>query len=280
MVQRTPAARESLVGFLAPTKKAEQEIIFELERAGADLEDKIKRLTRSSKISDRVRADQYRAARRAIHVRLAETYQNVGLITLKHRSQAIVRATEIGGAYDAVVMRRGMTAKQIKEHREGLLRNAEEQVERLMLRHQYTHMPLSRQVYRTQALTNGWVDRLIARNIAQGASVKEFADELSRFINPNVRGGVRYAATRLARTEISNAYHAAAVRHAQISPYVTGLKWNLSSSHGRPDACDALNEKVFDPFKVPRKPHPQCMCFLTPVSPSEEDFINAFLATL
>lgn len=144
-----------------------------------------------------------------------------------------------------------------------------------------SYKPLSEQVYKTGALSKGMVDAKINVMIAQGASAVEIAAAARRFINPDVPGGVSYASMRLGRTELNNAFHASAAARYQASPFVQNIEWNLSGSHPRNDICDELaNEDVgfgagvYPPDDVPEKPHPQCLCYITPELMSDEEFIN------
>jgi hypothetical protein len=141
---------------------------------------------------------------------------------------------------------------------------------------------LSPNVYRTQALSNKWVARAVNRGLALNLSSREIAKSVRGMINPNTPGGVSYAARRLARTEINNAFHTTTIRAAANEPWNEGFKWNLSSSHPRPDPCnplaeddhDGLGAGVFKPKNVPGKPHPQCLCYLTVVQIDDDVFID------
>jgi hypothetical protein len=144
------------------------------------------------------------------------------------------------------------------------------------------NISLSKQVYSTQALANGWVEKEINRGVALGRSAREIANSVRSMINPNVKGGVSYAAMRLGRTELNNAFHTATILRASDDPWTKGFKWHKSSSHPRPDPCDALADDdhdglgagIFLPKNVPGKPHPQCLCYLTVVQVEEEEFID------
>lgn len=146
---------------------------------------------------------------------------------------------------------------------------------------------LSQQVYKTQALSQGWVDRAVNRVILQGGSWRDIADVAKKYIDPNTPGGVSYAAKRLGRTELNNAFHRTQISLGEANPWVEGQKWNLSGRHPRTDVCDTLakhTEKrgaergVFPADNVPAKPHPQCLCYLTAVTVSEEEFFDRLLA--
>jgi hypothetical protein len=136
--------------------------------------------------------------------------------------------------------------------------------------------PLSRRVYRAGSLAAGTLDRQINSHIARGASHKELANAVSKSIKPSVPGGVSHAAMRLARTEIGNAYHAQSIGEYQDEPWVINVEWNLSGSHN-PDPREICEQYadigIFDKAKVPPLPHPNCMCYITPVL---EDFSTLY----
>lgn len=145
---------------------------------------------------------------------------------------------------------------------------------------------LSQQVYKTKALADGWVDRAVSRAILLGLDARTIAREVSRFIRPDVPGGVSYAAFRLGRTELNNAFHTTNINRRKEEPWVEGMKWNLSNSHGNNDDCDGYasdshipggDAGVFRPDQVPGKPHPNCLCFVTAVSVPPEEFARRFL---
>jgi len=78
---------------------------------------------------------------------------------------------------------------------------------------------LSDKVYKTQALSNKWVEQAVNRGIATNKSAREIARSVRHLIDPNVKGGVSYAARRLARTEINNAFHTTTIRAAADQPW-------------------------------------------------------------
>lgn len=144
------------------------------------------------------------------------------------------------------------------------------------------NIDLSPRVYRTRALSQRWVQREINRGLALGRSADEIARSVRALISPSVRGGVDYAARRLGRTEINNAFHTTTIRMASNQPWTEGFKWMLSDSHTRPDPCDTyakedhddLGDGVFAKGNVPGKPHPQCLCYLVVVTVGEDEFLN------
>jgi hypothetical protein len=147
-------------------------------------------------------------------------------------------------------------------------------------------IPLSAQVYKTQSLGSGLVDRAVNRGIALGSSAKDIAKSVRGMIHPGTPGGVSYAAMRLGRTELNNAFHRTQVSQAQRKPWINGMQWNISGSHEQIDECDDYAEEghypngepgVFRPEDVPMKPHPQCLCFVTSVTVSRDEFLNRFM---
>lgn len=148
-------------------------------------------------------------------------------------------------------------------------------------------IPLSQQVYRTSVASGQRLDRAINAMIVNGASAREIARRVHGYIDPSTPGGASYAAMRLGRTELNNAFHTTTLRLAEDNPMVEAMKWNLSRSHPKADVCDEYaNEThmrdgepgVYRKGDVPNKPHPQCFCFVTPVTPDDEEFVANFHA--
>jgi hypothetical protein len=140
--------------------------------------------------------------------------------------------------------------------------------------------PLSLRVYRSKALAQGWVQRDVTSGIARGASAKEIAQTVRKHIRPNTPGGVSYAALRLGRTELNNAFHATAIELSKDRPWIQAMEWNLSAVHQSDplgvEICETYAKKVFEVDKVPAKPHPQCRCFVVPVL----EPVNVFIQNL
>lgn len=145
-----------------------------------------------------------------------------------------------------------------------------------------TDRPLSARVYSTQSLANRWVQNVINRNLARGSSAKEIAKQVKRHILPSTPGGTSYAALRLGRTELNNAFHATAIDTAQNRPWVTGMRWYLSDTHhahpNRVEVCERLAGQLFDLDLVPGKPHPQCRCFVVPEVEAADVFLRHLTA--
>jgi hypothetical protein len=63
------------------------------------------------------------------------------------------------------------------------------------------------------------------------------------------------------------------------------MRWNLSGSHPEPDECNEYAEQshmpngeagLWLPEEVPLKPHPNCLCYVTPENVSRDQFIADF----
>lgn len=141
---------------------------------------------------------------------------------------------------------------------------------------------LSKSVYRGQAFTTGKIDDIVNQGILLGKSAREIATDVKGFINPKTPGGVRYAAHRLGRTELNNAYHETSRRSYDEAPFVEAVRWIISGSHPRPDTCDEyaqddparLGQGVYKTNDVPDKPHPNCFCYIIPVTPDPDEFLR------
>lgn len=146
-------------------------------------------------------------------------------------------------------------------------------------------IPLSQQVYRTSVASGQQLDRTLNALILNGASAREIATRVKGFIDPATAGGASYAAMRLGRTELNNAFHTVSKTHYQDNPFIDGVKWSLSSSHPKADQCDEYahgvhfrggEPGVFKPDDLPSKPHPQCFCFMEPTMIDDDEFVKQF----
>ena len=99
------------------------------------------------------------------------------------------------------------------------------------------------------------------------------AEKLDEAIQYFLERKVRYHSLVIARTEANNAFRAGHVEQAKASPWVRGIKWNLSASHRIECECEVLAEQdlyglgpgVYPPDRLPERPHPNCFCFFTDV---------------
>jgi hypothetical protein len=134
---------------------------------------------------------------------------------------------------------------------------------------------LSKRVYLNRALDDGRVVQIIRQGLISGLSAKELAADVYKYVSPTAPGGASYAAMRLARTEINNAFHERQILGAN-RPGVSAVKWNLSGSHRVPDLCNVYaahgGNGEWAVGEVPEKPHPNCFCYLTYVMISSAEF--------
>jgi hypothetical protein len=134
---------------------------------------------------------------------------------------------------------------------------------------------LSTMVYRQEAFHADKLETLIRQGIISNLSAKELAADAYRYVNPATKGGASYAAMRLARTEINNAFHERQIDGAK-RPGVTAVKWNLSGSHRVPDLCNVYamhgGNGRWPTDEIPDKPHPQCFCYLTYITAPPDEF--------
>jgi len=134
---------------------------------------------------------------------------------------------------------------------------------------------LSDRIYANGRLSVKQAGKVVERGLALQRSAKEIAFAVRGHFSPVVPGGSSYAAMRLARTEINNAHHSTTLRLSKDKPWVQGWKWHLSSSHPRPDPCDALAaQEHTDKDNPPSKPHPQCLCYVTHLQEDPDVFMN------
>lgn len=163
-----------------------------------------------------------------------------------------------------------------------LLQTSREGIQSLVSRKE-NGITLSQRVYRDGVIQSGKMNDLIDSGLLRGLNAKELSKEVFDYVDPHTPGGASYAAKRLARSEINNAFHQTSIRRMQDSPWVNGVRWNLSSSHPKPDECDefahdehtrTLGPGVFRVQDVPSKPHPQCFCYVTPVTMDDDEFIK------
>jgi hypothetical protein len=139
-------------------------------------------------------------------------------------------------------------------------------------------------VYKTQALSTGLVHRKVQQGMILGKGAKEIAKDVSSLIKPDVAGGVSYAANRLARTELNNAFKTAQEQRYIDEPWTLGMRWNLSGSHPTPDECNdyavadehGLGKGIWPVGHRPRS-HPNCLCYLTVEQMDDDEWIDRFV---
>lgn len=238
--------------------------------------------------SERIRISQFRRNKGAIDKVIKEFWSNAGGVI----QSRLIGASDISvGMSDEIARALGQAARSsrklagsqrlIDSFESAAFRGVENVQSRLM-----NDIHLSPRVYRNRALTIGQVDSAVNRGIVLNKSAKEIAKSVYGLISSRTPGGASFAAMRLGRTELNNAFHITQTRSYAEQPWITGVKWSLSGSHPRPDACDdyangdhdGLGRGVFKKGDVPGKPHPQCLCYITAITIDRDDFVDDLIS--
>lgn len=284
------ASRQAYTRHLAATRVADRRIAAALRDAAREGERIIARtLGNPANVSQQVRRAQFQQSILALRESQAALWGEVTSATRAGIDRASLAATQ--GQMDLLnVLTRAVSeqglggpaqAQQLLDSFMSAARAAAEDVRSRVI----NNVNLSDQVWRTRSLSEGWVDRAVNRGIGLQKSAREIARDVRHLIRPDTPGGVSYAANRLARTEINNAFHTTEIRQGQELPWIEAFQWHLSGSHPVPDDCDdladmdhdGLGEGIFRKDNVPFKPHPQCLCFLTTVTIRPEEFNQRLL---
>lgn len=230
--------------------------------------------------------EQHRGTTRALQTALAA--QQVELWAATHSAVKI----GVGDSFDATAMLQAAFDEGIFKRagvdavawRNSMLASSRAGIDAFLARKEFNYT-LSQRVYRNRALSQGQVQRTVDTGLALGKSAKEIAQDVKRFIDPATPGGASYAAMRLGRTEVQNAFHTSSVKRYQATPWVSFVKWTLSGSHDHPDLCNEYAESVhvrgkgagvFRDEDVPAKPHPQCLCYIDPIADDMDTFAKNF----
>lgn len=247
-----------------------------LGAAVRDLDKDIARLQGSSKIGDQITLLQARQTRLALKRQTATVFSNIEDVMARGKRSAASLASKMVSDEESPLLKLVMSGKAMQQLADDEALRAASTVETVMARFSSSYKPLSQRVYNSDQLTKGYVDSMVNIQLAKGASWGDFSKAARSMIDPNTPGGVAYAAKRLARTEINNAFHASSAERYRNSN-VPGLMvvWNLSGSHKVPDECNKYDEEgPYAPEAVPEKPHPQCLCYLTAELPDEDEFLD------
>jgi hypothetical protein len=286
MAQPLPKPNQPLLDVLALYGVTLAEMDAMLRDGAEEIERLLPKLLEKHTTGGKVKAAQLRLVLRELRIAQKALWADLGVSVNEGVVAAAIKGGE--GAEGAEGVLASVFAKNGVPVPSALLAGWREQAKAgidAILAKSKNGIPLSRAVYKAYALSSGQVDRKVSQGLLLGHNHKTIAKSVKDMILPNVSGGVSYAADRLARTEINHAYQTAqAERHAD-EPWVKGMRWNLSKSHPGRDVCNILAEQ--DAFglgpgvyPVGHRPdsHPNCLCYQTPVSVSEDEFIEAFLA--
>lgn len=279
------AQPEPLQHFFGAYKPTEAEMRQVLEDAAEEAERLIPKLIEKHTTGNSIKAAQLSLILREVRQQQHAMWGDLGGIIRDGMERASLAGVEGESAIDRYLRRAGLDMPELRaSFRTQAMRGF-----RNVLAKGANGIGLSRQVYKTEALANGWIDRQIRKALILQTDAKTLARQVRNFIDPSVKGGVSFAAFRLARTELNNAFHTVAIERAD-EPWSSGMQWHLSGSHppsppGKPEVCETyarndhgLGTGVFAKGQVPRKPHPQCLCYVTQQVVGEEEFLDKLVA--
>jgi hypothetical protein len=252
-----------------------------MERAAKDIRARVRALDIKTGIGAQVRAAQLRLALAQIDRRLTGAFVGELLPAVQAGRKAAAKAADKATELLTAVAYAGLGEAAAETLVDGLNATAAAGIEA-----DFRRIPrdLSSRVYKNNALSQGKVHDAIRAGLLQGLNAKELADSVYKYVSPTTPGGASYAAMRLSRTEINNAFHERQ-KAGGNRPGVKATKWNLSESHPKPDKCNEyadhkspLGAGCYAFGDVPDKPHPHCFCFLTYVMMTPADFKGALAA--
>lgn len=258
--------------FARSSKKTDDDILQLLSKAAEDAR------KRSKILAGTARGSQYALQAAQLHQTMRELWEGNGFLTI-FGEHDVADAAETA----ATNLEKRYYSKMPQDVQQMLEFSARSGLDSYVSRQENTKQ-LSRLVYKNMDLWTGKVDQAVNIGLLTGKSADEIARTVQNMINPSVMGGVKYAAMRIGRTELANAFHQTTIRYSREQPWVRGYKWNLSGSHGRTDICNEyagddhanMGPGVFKKNNVPDKPHPQCLCYLTIVGVDDKTFISNF----
>lgn len=225
-----------------------------------------------------IRRAQLENTRAKLLAEQAAVFTRLGDLVSARRAKAASRAARLSAAADSALLSLVGKSAQAQYLYDSALQVSQRAIDAAMQRMRLSAVPLSQRIYRTGVWMDRRLGKLINETLASGLNAKEFAKRARDWFNPNTPGGVRYAAMRLARTEINNAFHSMSAEKYANTPWIKEVEWNLSKSHPKPDICNEVAaDSPYPSDKVPARPHPQCMCYITSISIDEEDFVKNFL---
>lgn len=268
---RVIAGESAIQTYSRLTSRTDGDILRLLSEAAKDTEKTIRATAGSAKFGRMTQNAQQKMLLTSIHGGMKAFWENVGSLTIFGEKEAAA------AALDATSLM--MQTAYANSGREGaeLARSLKYQGQAgidAFISREENLLQLSRRVYRNVPLSMGMVQKEIKKGLIRQLSAKELAENVAHMIRPDVKGGVSYAAMRLARTEINNAFHFSQIRYTREMPWVDGYKWNKSRSHAHTDICDTraqdnhdgIGRGVYKKGNVPGKAHPQCLCYLTTVT--------------
>lgn len=277
--------RRWLTPFTTVQKRYEKRIRNVFNIAAEDAYQQVNALSTNSTFSAAVRTAQLRIVLSELQPIVKEAFDDTLSITRDGQQDAAVLAVTALGQTDrdylaAAFSNSGDVRDFIAGERQAARLNVISAISSITK----SNYKLSPIVYGSNALAKGWLKNQTTALILRGTSAKEIARAVRSSVRGDVPGGVSYAALRLGRTELNNAFHATAISVAKDRPWITGMDWHLSSVHqhrdiaGQPEICEQYSAQQWTLRNVPPKPHPQCRCFVTPTLVPYEEFLRDLTA--
>lgn len=261
------ARREWLKPLTDELFKYDRKIARILAKAADDIDQDISDLIGKKGMGARVREAQLREIRALITSRLQEIYGANFELIKTHRAKVAELAAAIALKRDTKIFNEmNLTEKEKSDVVAFTVAQASRSIEAVTAR-QSKSKKLIKTIDHSNKYAESLVERRINSGLAKGASAADIAKDIKGLLDPNTPGGVSYAAKRIGRTEIANAFHAQAKEDSIGKPWIESVSWNLSKSHpsGSGCMCEKYAMKAkFKPEQVPDKPHPQCLCYITP----------------
>jgi hypothetical protein len=220
----------------------------------------------------RIQAEVERAATKSY---LDQGFKDIQAQIKDGQKEAARVASQVMSRYEDERLSKIIKPKALRELAEREAERASLGIDAAMRRADSSYVPLSSRVYKTSVIARKGVNKIIDEGLIRGWSADRMAKELRGSIDPSTPGGVAYAAKRTARTEINNAFHASSVQRMKDSGLVDMVDWNKSTSHPENDECDTYaDDGPYSVDEVPSKPHPLCLCFVTPNLDDDDLFLE------
>lgn len=263
-----------LLRYVTVQQLYDKKIVSALQQAVVDADDAMAKLT-GDNISDKTKRYQLSLVRNEIREIIKGMFKDLVPIINAGQQDAAEAAAKAALAHDAKVLQALFpTMSERKAWQASFTQTARHGIAAMLTRMTTSQIPLSKRVYKSSAFAANVMDRQINSHLARGSSAKELAKAVRSSIKPDVPGGVSYAAKRLARTEINNAFHQMSIEAAQEFPWTEEVEWHLSKTHKEQECrCEEYAQTFYFPKdSVPLKPHPQCMCYIVPKIMDWDDF--------
>jgi hypothetical protein len=278
---RKPAPNQPLLDVLAVSNLTIKELDDMLRDGADEIERLLPKLLEKHTSGSKVKAAQLRLVLKELRVAQSALWGDLGASLHTGVGKAALAGADVAQGVLAEVFRKnGVVMPALAAAYE---QQAKAGIDAILAKAK-NGIPLSRSVYKAQALATGLVDRKVSQGLLLGNNAKTIAKSVKDLILPTTAGGVSYAAHRLARTEINHAYQTSQAARYETEPWTKAMRWNLSKSHPKPDVCN-VNAEALGPqgpgtYAFGSKPdsHPNCMCYQTAVQVSPDDFVEAFLA--